>query len=129
MNNYFTLIRLPEKGTGVFANRFFNQNEELGIYLENVPTKIGRKVGGVDNLWESDILGRFCNHSGNPNTYFKNTEQDFMLYSLKSINIGDEITVNYNTVDKLLGLPIGIVVFPYFVKKDYKEYGKVICEY
>jgi len=129
MNNNFTLIVLPDKGTGVFANKEYTPNEVLGEFLQNTPSRLGSKVKGVEGLWESDTLGRFCNHSANPNTYLDKTEPGYLLYAKSTIDIGDEITVNYCMVDDKLGLPLGITIYPIFIEMNYKEYGKSICEY
>ena len=127
MDLNFTLIILPEKGTGVFTNRDYRQEELVGSYLENIPNKVGRQI--TDTLWESDTLGRFCNHSEKANTSLVKTESGFVLYANRDIEKGDELTVNYYAVEFKLGIPRGSNVSRAFVSKDYKKYGKAICEY
>ncbi len=127
MDLNFTLIILPEKGTGVFSNKDYREEELIGIYIQNTPTKSGRKI--TNELWESDTLGRFCNHSEVANTTLVKTAEEYVLYANRNIDRGDEITVSYYAVEFKLKIPRGTYVNTTFVKKDYKNYGKIICEY
>jgi hypothetical protein len=127
MDLNLTLIVTLDKGVTVFTNKEYREEELVGRYLENTPNKLGRKVS--DELWESDILGRFCNHSEHPNTSLIKTETGYDLYANKSIEIGDEITVSYYAVEFKLNIPRGTYISPSFVNRDYKKFGKVICEY
>lgn len=123
----FTLIVLPEKGTGVFSNKYFEVEELIGVYIQNEPSKVGRQL--TSSLWESDPLGRFCNHSERPNATLVQTKTGYSLYANRSIEIGDEITVSYPAVEFKLNQPRGTYCKSSFVKADYKNYGKSLCEY
>lgn len=123
----FTLIVLPIKGVGVFSNAYFEEEEFIGEYVESRPSKLGRKLTAT--LWESDPLGRFCNHSERPNTTLVKTENGYNLYANRPIDRGDEITVSYHVVEYKLERPKGEYFKSNFVNKDYKNYGKSICEY
>ena len=108
MDLNLTLIVTLDKGVAVFTNKEYREEELVGKYLENTPNKLGRKIS--DELWESDILGRFCNHSEHPNTSLVKTETGY-------------------AVEFKLGIPRGTHISPSFVNKDYKKFGKAICEY
>lgn len=123
----FTLIVLPIKGVGVFSNAYFEEEELIGEYVESRPSKLGRKLTAT--LWESDPLGRFCNHSERPNTTLVKTENGYNLYANRPIDRGDEITVSYHVVEYKLERPKGEYFKSNFVNRDYKNYGKLICEY
>lgn len=123
----FTLIVLPIKGVGVFSNAYFEEEEFIGEYVESRPSKLGRKLTAT--LWESDPLGRFCNHSERPNTTLVKTENGYNLYANRPIDRGDEITVSYHVVEYKLERPKGEYFKSNFVNRDYKNYGKSICEY
>lgn len=127
MENNFTLIVLSDKGVGVFSNKYFNVEDLIGVYLENKPSKLGRKL--TDTLWESDPLGRFCNHSERPNTTLVKTETGYNLYANRPIERGDEVTVSYHVVEYKLERPRGEYFKPSFISNDYKNFGKSVCEY
>ena len=52
-------------------------------------------------------LGRYCNHSFNPNTYVKETTDDtgYDLYAINDIELGEEILVNYTLMEQLSNVP------------------------
>lgn len=127
MDNNFTLIVTSEKGTGVFTNKEYREEELVGIYIQNTPSRLGRKL--ASELWESDPLGRFCNHSERANTTLVKTETGYDLYANRPIDIGDEVTVSYHVVEYKLRRPKGEYYRPKFVNKDYTKYGKGVCEY
>ncbi len=127
MDPNFTLLIVPDKGTGVFANREYTEGELLGGFLQNTPPEIGRKA--TDTLWETGIFGRYCNHSEAANATMVEIDGGFVLYANRNIDRGDEVTVNYYAVEFKLNIPRGTHVNTTFVRKDYKNYGKTICEY
>ena len=127
MVSKFTLIILPEKGASVFSNTYFDIEDLVGVYLEDKPNKLGRQLTGT--LWESNMLGRFCNHSERPNTSLVQTEVGYNLYANRPIDIGDEVTVSYHVVEYKLGRPKGEYYRVEFTDTNYKNFGKSICEY
>jgi hypothetical protein len=127
MMNKFTLIVVLDKGAGVFSNVYFDTEELVGVYLENKPNRVGRRLTGT--LWESDPLGRFCNHSERPNTTLVQTETGYNLYANRPIEIGEEVTVSYHVVEYKLERPRGEYFKTNFIAKDYKNFGKSVCEY
>lgn len=125
--NKFTLVVIQGRGTGVFSNVYFNTEDLVGVFIENTPNKIGRKLTGT--LWESDPLGRFCNHSERPNTTLVQTETGYNLYANRPIDIGEEVTVSYHVVEYKLDRPKGNYYKAGFTDVNYKNFGKTICEY
>jgi len=123
----FTLIVIEGRGTGVFSNEYLNTEDLIGTYIQNTPSKVGRQLTGT--LWESDPLGRFCNHSERPNATLVQTKTGYNLYANRPIDKGDEITVSYHVVEYKLGRPRGEFYKPGFVDITYSKYGKLICEY
>lgn len=68
------------QGFGVFAIRDFDENEKIGVArLNTMRTQIGR----------------YTNHSGNPNCIFKLCDNYVVAIAKKPIKLGDEITVDY----------------------------------
>jgi hypothetical protein len=123
----FTLIVVQGRGTGVFSNEYLNTEDLVGVFLEDKPNKLGRRLTGT--LWESNMLGRFCNHSERPNTSLVQTEVGYNLYANRPIDIGDEVTVSYHVVEYKLGRPKGEYYRAGFTDINYKNFGKSICEY
>jgi len=123
----FTLVVIQGRGTGVFSNVYLNAEDLVGIYIENKPNRIGRKL--TDTLWETYPLGRFCNHSERPNTSLVQTEIGYNLYDNRPIDIGEEVTVSYHVVEYKLGRPKGEYYKVEFTDTNYKNFGKTICEY
>lgn len=52
---------------------------------------------------ESDDLGRYANHSNNPNTRVELVDNSIKMISNKNIVEGEEIFVDYNTLTELIG--------------------------
>ena len=127
MESNFTLIMLQDKGASVFSNKDFNTEELVGVYIQNTPSKVGSQL--TDTFWESDPLGRFCNHSERPNTTLVKTETGYNLYANRPIERGDEVTVSYHAVEYKLERPRGEYFKPSFTSNDYKNFGKSVCEY
>jgi hypothetical protein len=127
MNPNFTLLIIPDKGTGVFSNEYFEPENLIGVFIQDTPNPHGRKL--TEGLWESSILGRFCNHSERPNATLVQTETGYSLYANRYIDKGDEITVSYHVVEYKLGKPRGEYYKSSFVDTTYSKYGKLICEF
>jgi len=118
----FTLIVLPVKGTGVFSNIYFETEDLVGTYIQNTPSRNGSRLTGT--LWETDLLGRYCNHSETPNTSLVKVETGYLLYANRPIDRGDEITVSYHVVEHKLNQPRGSYYKTSFISEDYKNYGR-----
>lgn len=117
----YCIICTNSKGDGVFSNQQIEKDTFIGRHLTNVPTKLGRKL--ADGVWET-VLGRYCNHSNQPNTYLKFEGDVYNIYASESIEIGDEIVVNYIKVAESLGLDSNTYIKDEFDNGIIKNYGK-----
>lgn len=116
-----TVLKIKNKGFCVFSNRTYNTGELIGEYISPQKNDIGRFV--KDNLWET-VLGRFCNHWTSPNTTIVLNGETYFLVAIENIEIGDEITVNYDSVEQLLSFDCGF--FTKVMETQYpplKKYG------
>lgn len=76
-------------GNGLFSNIDVPSNEMF------------TSIGDVTLLPDEDALntyGKHINHSDNPNVTVEITDTDIVLNSIKPINIGDEIVVDYTAL-------------------------------
>lgn len=55
--------------------------------------------------WETDDLGRYCNHSSPPNTIVISTGNKLELISCKKIQVGEEVLVDCRKVIEFTGYP------------------------
>lgn len=74
------------QGMGVFANRDFEPGEFLGTV----------RIGTLRTP-----IGRYTNHSANPNCEFRIGGKGLEAYAVKPINAGQEITVCYRLARKV----------------------------
>jgi hypothetical protein len=88
-----SLRKSPIHGTGVFANFSIGEFEVVG------PARIAGK---------RTPIGRYANHSANPNSFFVNNDSgDIYLMALRNVNgcaggdSGEEITVDYQQAVKV----------------------------
>lgn len=89
------------KGLGIFSIKDIPVDEKIGSWINK--QKIGRYL---NNGWSETLdLGRYCNHSDNPNTYYKIEHNQVILYS-KGIKEGDEILVNYLDAQEITGFKV-----------------------
>lgn len=88
---------------GVFTDIPIKEGELIGIWVSKQP--IGRRLyqEGMKETWyESQVLGRYVNHSETPNTLIQLQEDALVLYS-KGISKEEEIIANYLELQKLIG--------------------------
>ncbi|MCM0665991.1 SET domain-containing protein-lysine N-methyltransferase [Flavobacterium tyrosinilyticum] len=82
-------------------------NEFIGIWVTDKPTsKKSRCLFQPQMLkkwWETDDLGRFCNHSFDPNTIIIPYPNKLMLKACKMIKSNEEITVDYREITRFTG--------------------------
>jgi len=90
--------RSPIHGRGLFAQRRVVKGEHLGRYEGEHTSRDGRYVLWVESVDGDGVYGvrgknslRFVNHSARPNAEFDGEE----LFSLRRIEPGEEITVDY----------------------------------
>lgn len=114
------------KGKSVFAKIDIKINECIGEYYKDHPNKIYTK--NIFGSFDRD-LGRYCNHSFNPNTYVKeSTHKDgYDLYALIDIKSGEEILVNYVDMEKIANVPNNTFYKSHFNENKQKlEFDKII---
>ena len=91
------------ESNGVFSNTPLPQGEVVGIWASK--SIIGKKLfqEGMKEPWyESQVLGRYANHSLTPNTEVF-LENDNLFLRSKGIKIDEEITVDYTVLKDLIG--------------------------
>lgn len=80
-------------GYGIIASENYSKDELIGTWCSKTPSGVGRRLNS--EWYESNLIGRYCNHSLTPNTYYKIINGDTLLYAKNKILISDEITVDY----------------------------------
>lgn len=81
------------EGKSLFATKTYVKDEIIHVLTGKIfdkPTRETIHVG--DNKHIYDEYGIYMNHSFEPNTYIN----DYSVIALCDINIGDELTFNYN---------------------------------
>lgn len=104
----FKLKKSKLFGEGIFTNVNLKKDERIGIWITKNTECASRRLPQTD-WFETSDFGRFCNHSGIPNTYFR-LESDFMevvLYS-NGIKKDEEILVNYMDAQKITGFKVNL---------------------
>jgi SET domain-containing protein len=100
----YIIVSTEIKGKSVFAKTSILKDELIGEYYRNYANHIYKK--NIFGFFDRD-LGRYCNHSFNPNTYVKETTDDtgYDLYAINDIELGEEILVNYTLMEQLSNVP------------------------
>ena len=109
----FKVEKTPEKGYSLFSERDFRKGDKVGMLLSLTPSKNGREV--QEGLFETDVIGRFINHSSKPNTEPKKKGKEVVLYATRDIKEGDEITLHYGDVEKMLDVFPGTFLLDDFI--------------
>lgn len=102
----FVVMEVPNKGKGVIVQTDFKKGDEIGKLISKTPNKIGRKIKKLAH--ETDVLGRYSNHSSNPNTKLDMRDGEVYLIASRDIKEGDELLVNYKKLENLLGMRPGL---------------------
>lgn len=111
------------KRYSVFSNKIFNENEIIGEYISSSHSDIGRRL--YNGMYETDILGRYCNHSDVPNTrLLKVNDDSVILIANCEIQIGCEIVVNYKEVEIMVGVPYLTYYKEHFTNDILFNFGK-----
>ena len=113
-SNSFEVINTLKKGQSLFSKKKFKKGEKVGTLLSTTPSKNGREI--QEGLYETNVIGRYINHSSKPNTEARKDGKEVVLYSIKDINEGDEILVDYSTIEKMLGVLPGT-----YLEDDFKD--------
>ena len=110
----FVVEKVPNKGFGVIVKKDYNVGDEIGKLTSKTPGKVGRKIRR--DVHETDVLGRYSNHSFNPNAKFDQRDGEVYLVANKNIKNGDELTIHYGDLEKLLGVREGM-----FLTHDFQD--------
>lgn len=102
----YIIQQVPDKGYGIIFISDVNQGDEIGKLISNTPNKIGRKIKRTAH--ETDVLGRYSNHSDNPNVDYDMRDGEVYLIANQDINSGDELLINYVDLENLLGMREGM---------------------
>lgn len=95
---------------GIYATQSYKSNDIVRVMsgkMSNIPTQISIHIG--DNMHLEDEIGRYINHSFDPNIKVVTNK----LIAIKDINAYDEITFNYNDSEVEIACPFeddGILV-------------------
>ena len=117
----FSFILKPaDHGIGVFAAHDIQKGAHLRLFgdKETIDLRsIARPKNSIPELFQQFCmdrgdklicpedfghmhLGWYLNHSINPNTF---RDDDFKWYASRDIKVGEEITIDYNSLDEPLG--------------------------
>jgi uncharacterized protein len=144
MVNSDTLVKITNKGRGVFASRCFRQGETVvvGRRVEILPERTMHSLQiDFDLHIELDEPGRLINHSCSPNTGVRNNQfggYDFV--ALVDIPAGSEITWDYETTEYVsIAIPqcccgspecrLQTRGFKFLPVEIQKKYGEFIADY
>lgn len=89
-------------GHGVFSTKKYTSGSTLRYLIDNIvskPTKESIRIGF--NKHVIDKYGSYINHSFTPTTRIENNR----LLAIKDIEIGEEITFNYNESEVKMACP------------------------
>tara|TARA_Y100000389_G_scaffold198012_1_gene233706 strand:- start:9125 stop:9490 length:366 start_codon:yes stop_codon:yes gene_type:complete len=110
MNSLYYISESDIHGKGVFASVRINNDSNLGIIVIKGDHNIrvhrryenDRFFKGKDGIIfkEHRDIGRFINHSDNPNTKIMIGKNSCSLVSIKEIKEGEEITTGYRDFRK-----------------------------
>jgi hypothetical protein len=105
-SDLYVIQQVPNKGYGIILQSKFNIGDEIGKLISSTPNKIGRKIKRTAH--ETDVLGRYSNHSNNPNVKYDMRDGEVYLIANKNINAGDELLINYKDLEDLLRMRPGM---------------------
>ena len=105
-SDLYIIQQVPDKGYRIVFVSDVNQGDEIGKLISNTPNKIGRKIKRTAH--ETDVLGRYSNHSDNPNVDYDMRDGEVYLIANQDINSGDELLINYVDLENLLGMREGM---------------------
>ena len=91
---------------GEEAVKKFKKGDEIGKLISKTPNKIGRKIKRTAH--ETDVLGRYSNHSSNPNTKYNMRDGEVYLIASRDIDKGEELLINYKKLENMLGMRPGL---------------------
>lgn len=109
----FELRQSEINGNGVFCTQDIPLGTEIGIWCCTDISKGVRTLyneGMSCNWYETEILGRYCNHSLTANTSLVINEDELILVS-NGISKDEEILTDYNWVTEHIGFIVDTNTF------------------
>ena len=99
---------MPDVGQGLFATAPIGRGDFILEYTgEKIPTALAdtsksRYLFEIDEDWTIDgsslsNIARYINHSCEPNTEAQIEDGHIMIYALRNISTGEELTIDYDT--------------------------------
>ena len=96
------------RGQGLFASKKIKKGEFVLEYTgEKIPTPVADKMTSrylfeINEKWTIDgssrtNTARYINHACNPNTAAEILEDKIMIFALRNIKKGEELTIDYDT--------------------------------
>ena len=115
-SNLYYIEEVPKKGMSLFSNKDVKKGEEVGKLLSKTKTLNGRPIWQIEEkLWETDVIGRYINHSSKPNTKAVRKNGEVILIALRDIDKDQEVTLEYGSIEKMLGVDKGSFLLDGFV--------------
>jgi len=107
INDQFIIDKINvRRGFGVFTKNGYNQGERIGVYGKF--REAFNECNEVEIYWApfhrgslkfvESVLGRYINHSVNPNVDITIEDKIWVFYANQKILPYDELTVDYNFV-------------------------------
>ncbi|AWK04724.1 hypothetical protein HYN56_11015 [Flavobacterium crocinum] len=91
----------------ITANSNIESDEYIGIWVTDKPTSKNSRYLFQKQMskswWETDDLGRYCNHSNSPNTNITYQAEKLELKAIRQITKHEEILVDYRKLKELIG--------------------------
>tara|TARA_R100000656_G_scaffold123832_1_gene100848 strand:+ start:305 stop:631 length:327 start_codon:yes stop_codon:yes gene_type:complete len=91
--NYLTISRSGINGLGLFALEDIPEGKEIGITHHHLWEIVGEHLLNKEVV--RTALGGFINHSDDPNCKLDRIISTSVLYALKNIKEGEELTLKY----------------------------------
>lgn len=84
-----------------------DRDELIGIWVTHKPTSKDSRYLLQKQMskswWETDDLGRYCNHSNTPNTYVSYHSDKLELKAIREIKEQEELLVDYRKLTEIIG--------------------------
>lgn len=99
------------KGVCIVTSLNIEKGTTIGTYLLKEGRLIKDCIELVDGWIETYPLGRYLNHSTNPNLEFNYLKDSVELVANRHIKANEELTVDYSEIKKALKIPNKILSY------------------
>lgn len=104
---FFEICKDNSKNNKICSLKIILKNEIIGVWVTDKPTSTQSRFLFQEQMqkkwWETDDLGRYCNHSEKPNTSVIYSPGKLELKASRTIQKGEEILVNYKEITRYTG--------------------------